>query len=448
MTQSTSSRRPIHHHALAILSPIIAHWHHGRYHGKPHHLVLDSGLNLIMLGVALWLGIGLLFLQPSSEITISAVTTPAYMNETMKIEVVTHNAASKSLNNATLSTHVPKDWKNVTPSAELALGQIAPDQSASTSLYIALAGRSGRSYPMQIIVRGERDGQPVMQWARLRVRPQPMRVIFSTLRTPATIGQSRTVHLQYASRAESVLPTVAVRMKGTADVSVSPSSVIVHSEIDPQHKGEFTFTLTPKRTGALNVPVEIGSMTERGFILERIETLVVQTSSATSPEDVLRATPQLGANMSAEAVYYSAVGFQFGYGQFPPRVNQETTFRIFWHIRPSSTPATNAVVTARLPAGVQWAGNVSVTAGSAITVSGSTIRWALGSWNAKQEVITGSFDVRITPTSRMVGQYPVLVHPATLTYRDADNGIQTAQSGSATTRTADPKSPISGRIGR
>lgn len=448
MTQPISSRRPIHHHALAILSPIVAHWHHGRYHGKPHHLVLDSGLNLMMLGVALWLGIGLFFVQPSSEVTISVVTAPAYMNETMKIEVVTHNAASASLNNATVSTRVPKDWKNATPSADLAIGQIAPGQSATTSLQIALAGRSSQSYPMQVIVRGERDGQPVMQWVRLRLTPRPMRVAFPTLRTSATIGQSRSLHLNYQSSAESVLPTLAVRLRGTRDVVVSPNHEIVQSEIDPQQKGEFTFTLTPKRTGALNVPVEIGSMTERGFVLERIETLVVQTSSATSPEDILRASPQLGANMSAEAVYYSAVGFQFGYGQFPPRVNQETTFRIFWHIRPSTTPASNAVVTARLPSGVQWAGNVSVTAGSAITVSDSTIRWAIGSWNAKQEVITGSFDVRITPTTRMVGQYPVLVNAATLTYRDADNGIQTAHSGSATTRTADPKSPISGRIGR
>lgn len=448
MANTTSSRRPIHHHALAILSPILAHWHHGRYHGKPHHLVIDSGLNVMMLGVALWLGVGVFFLRPSADITLSAVVSSAYMNETTKIEVVVRNDSKVKVQGVQVSSRLPRDWKNISPSADLVLGQIDAGQSAATSLQIALAGRSGRSYPLQIIVRGERDGQPVLQWARLRLQPKPMRVSFSPMQTVATIGRAATFKLTYQSSAESVLPTVAVRLRETADVSVSPNHETIQSEIPLGEKGEFTFTVTPKRTGFLKLPMEIGMMTERGFVIERVESVTLQSSSSSNPEDVLQSVPQLGANMSSEAVYYSAVGFQFGYGAFPPRVDQETTFRIFWHIRPSSKTGTNAVVTARLPSGVQWAGNVSVTAGSAITVSNSTVRWAIGSWNAGQEVMTGSFDVRLKPGSGMVGQYPVLVHAASLTYRDPDGRQQVTKSGSTTTRTADPKNPTFGRVQR
>lgn len=446
MKHSTITRRPLHHHAFAIIFPLGAHWHHGRYAGKPLHLVLDSGLSLIMFCVALWLGVGVWFLRLPTDIGISAVTTSSYMNEATKIETTIHNDGSKSLEDVRVTVRLPREWRNVTPTATMMLGTIPPKADSAVPLTILPVGKSDRSYTMSIVIQGQRDGLTITRFVRLHLTPKPMRVTFAPPISTSVIGQPQTLHMAYESDATSTLSTLAIRVRSTATVAVQNDHPMVQHEIAPKQRGEFTIQYTSKRTGDLVLPVELGVMTDRGFVLERIHKLKLHSTNSKTPEELIGSTPQLGANMSAEALYFSAVGFQFGYGQFPPRVAQETTFRIFWHIRPSSSAASSALVTAKLPSGIQWIGNSSVTAGSAITFSGNVVRWNVGSWNAAQEVITGSFDVRVTPTTSMLGRYPVLVSSATLRYRDNLGQEQVTISDSATTRTADPIHPSNGKV--
>ncbi len=89
-----------------------------------------------------------------------------------------------------------------------------------------------------------------------------------------------------------------------------------------------------------------------------------------------------------------------------------------------------------------------MTAGSGISYDPSQrrVRWAIGSWNAGQDVITGSFDVSITPKRSQIGQFPTLLQPVLLTYLDAAGRSHAVRSGSTTTRTIDPRNRAAGKV--
>lgn len=107
----------------------------------------------------------------------------------------------------------------------------------------------------------------------------------------------------------------------------------------------------------------------------------------------------------AEAHYYSSSGVQFGYGSLPPQVGKLTGYRIFWTIK-NNQDITGAVVKAKLPVDVIWAGNVSVSAGQNISYDSDSreITWPIGTVNSGQITLTASFEVQIIPTGKYIGK--------------------------------------------
>lgn len=125
------------------------------------------------------------------------------------------------------------------------------------------------------------------------------------------------------------------------------------------------------------------------------------------------------ASLLAEARYYDADGAPLGSGPLPPKVEQTTTYRIFWTIANNLHDLKNTKVTMALPANVSWTNNLQADEGS-LTFNETTrqINWQLDQLSKDKKTISAWFDVAITPETNNVGSFFILANPASFEATD------------------------------
>jgi len=440
--------RPLHHSLLAILAAPLAHLHHGRYHKKTHHLAIDTFLNMLMYGA---LGVVLFFLLTRTGEPFGISTQlPIFRNgEAATVTWAVRNTTRQPVEDVRLALSLPEGWKLLADDSSLQVAHIEKSSTATLSATVLPASVPASLQSLHLNVTGESDGQLFVQHASIRVITQaaPVELTVSAPKTTA-VGKNITTTILLVSTSDETVGESVVNVSaspGYTIVSSNPSlnrGRFVLSSLSPRERRTLTIVLKPTATGTVSLTVDLLFAQAR----DRQQKYTTTVTGSTSTNDFLT-IPSSNTNLTAEALYTSSIGFQFGYGAFPPTVGEATTFRIFWYIRPSGDQAQSARVSATLPAGVGWIGNSSVTSGSEITYSSASRRvtWNVGSWE-RSDILTGSFDVRLTPTSSQIGTYPRLVNPATLSFLDQRGRAQSVMSGPATTRTADPRSASQGRV--
>jgi hypothetical protein len=441
---TTTQRRPVHHSALAILFPLAAHWHHRRYHGKPHHLVADSMLNVVILGIILWLSITLMVVVQPSNLGVHVQIPTLRMNEQAEINVVVANEGSQKISDLQLSVVAPSSMRIPASQQRQRLEGIAAGSQHDFSLEFSPL----RSGALQFVVRGTRNGIPVTQRMIVQASVADLPVALTASRTTLALGRTTPVRIDLRSLSDMTLDHVTILVQADADTGVERGASWTIEHLAPHTSVSHTILLRPQRSGVRTITVRPGVQHGTTTYFSTSTTLRLNVPAATTGEVLQDLGTQQSANIATEAMYFSSVGFQFGYGTIPLTVHQETTVRIFWYIRPSATAASSAMVTAVLPSNIHWKGNSAVSSGSAISYDAGQrrVRWAIGRWNAAQDMLTGSFDVAITPTASMVGSFPTLVQPSILTYRGTDDRLVTVQSSAATTRTIDPNNSLAGKV--
>jgi len=132
--------------------------------------------------------------------------------------------------------------------------------------------------------------------------------------------------------------------------------------------------------------------------------------------------------VEADGRYYTDDLVKLGSGPLPPRVGQTTTYVIFWRLANTINDVENVVVTTILPPEVNFTGQSTVTAGTAVTFNPNTreVRWTLnrlpagaGTSFMKPEA---TFEVAITPITSDVNKILVLTKTVTATARDVSSG--------------------------
>jgi len=125
-------------------------------------------------------------------------------------------------------------------------------------------------------------------------------------------------------------------------------------------------------------------------------------------------------SFASESRYFDADGGALGSGPWPPVVDEETNYRVFWKITNSLHELGDLEVTTVLPADIDWSGRTNVDAGSlTFNESTRTVKWAINKMPTSINELTASFEVTNTPTSSNVGKYISLTENSQITGTDS-----------------------------
>jgi hypothetical protein len=129
-------------------------------------------------------------------------------------------------------------------------------------------------------------------------------------------------------------------------------------------------------------------------------------STASSEIETPLTTP---LTVESFARYTSPEGDQIGRGILPPRVQQKTSYWIFWNINGTTNTIHNAIVEGVLPDNVSFSGNQTSSQDSGVTFDPVTrkVSWKIASipptMDPQTPVFSTAFEVIVTPTSVQIG---------------------------------------------
>lgn len=216
-----------------------------------------------------------------------------------------------------------------------------------------------------------------------------------------------------------------------------------------------TFTLNWKLRSQVNAATAFGN--DAALLRLSGELLYAGDNGQTViiPLDLVESPLQSDARVQALGRYYGGSGEQLGRGPLPPQVGETTRYWVFLQVFNEINPLTDARVTARLPAGVQWTGKTTVTAGDALRFDAASrmVSWDLGpvadyKTNYTGQTLTAGFEVAVTPAQADLGKALTLATDVRLQARDTVAAIVIVRDGEAVTThlTGDAYASDNGRV--
>lgn len=146
-----------------------------------------------------------------------------------------------------------------------------------------------------------------------------------------------------------------------------------------------------------------------------------------SNEATIKINTAVGYNI--EIRYFDENGKKVGAGPLPPKVGEETTYRVYLTLTNTTNDVTKAKAEVYLPEDISFAGTKAASAGNLDFFDGKII-WNLekleaGLGKLKPQLLA-FFDISITPSASMAGKSAKLVEKSSFSGRDAftDNYIK------------------------
>lgn len=138
---------------------------------------------------------------------------------------------------------------------------------------------------------------------------------------------------------------------------------------------------------------------------------------------VIQLLVQSDAEFNAEARYYGSDGVALSTGPLPPKVGEQTTYRIFWRVKNSLHDLGQVTISAPLPPQVILTGKNLIPAGILSYDSGSkVVSWSLDRLPTETKNMEINFEVGLTPDSEDVGKSPELLGQTSFKATDASTG--------------------------
>ena len=220
--------------------------------------------------------------------------------------------------------------------------------------------------------------------------------------------------------------------------------------------------IPPGGSGTVNIQAKLkdalslASLNEKDYSIQLSVVMTSPTvppylsSSRTTAQTIVTTKVSGLAAVSAGGFYRDAQSGIVNAGQLPPKVGQTTDYTVHWDVTSFSTDLSNVTVSAPLPPGVAWTGQVKSNISSLPTydASSSEIVWNISSVPAGRGVLSAPveaiFQLAATPTSSQVGGFEPLLGATALSATDDFTGL-TLQSQAAPITTALPQDPTVGQ---
>ncbi len=136
---------------------------------------------------------------------------------------------------------------------------------------------------------------------------------------------------------------------------------------------------------------------------------------------------KLSSTLSLTGKTYHSIGPLSNTGPIPPRVDKETTYTIYWSIANTTNDLKNTTVTATLPQGVEWKGEISPSSQRvSYDPDSRTVTWEVGNVSAgvgySYAAMEVYFKVGVTPSANQIGDTAVLVNNQEIDSLDTYSG--------------------------
>lgn len=179
-------------------------------------------------------------------------------------------------------------------------------------------------------------------------------------------------------------------------------------KLNPGDTEKFSFNLIPEGggSGSPEVRLELVSTGRR----------VSESSAREEISGTVKRTIKLEGSLSAAGKIIDVTG-----GAVPPTVGRTTSYRIGWSVENSGNPLSGAVMTATLPAYVDWDGNGSGDGTWSYNSSDRTVEWRVGSVGSG-DTASGTFGVSFLPSTSLIDKNPTLIEDIELRADDSFTG--------------------------
>lgn len=274
-------------------------------------------------------------------------------------------------------------------------------------------------------------------------------------------GRSVQVAIPWQNNVPETLSNVVVtaHLSGSAYASsqVNPNGTYFRSatndlvwnqQVDPQLSsvaagdgGTFRFSITPINGAASGVQT-IDPAVTIAVTVSADRTQETGVSGDTAP---ITRNIKLASDASLSGRIVRAAGPFPSSGPIPPKVDQKTTYTVVWTVDNTSSTLSHAQVTATLPPGVSWIGQISPgTENVAFDQPSGAITWDVGSvstyTNGTSQRRSVAFQVALQPSADQEGSAPIVLNQATLTATDDWSGttLTDTQGPLTTSYSTDP----------
>jgi hypothetical protein len=372
------------------------------------------------------------------------------------VTVAYANRGNAPLRNVRLAVDAPADFtvSGASPALgkgrEWRLGDLAAGDGGTVTLYGAFSARPGIRPAPTVSFRGLADDGGVVLVEEVRHNADPLAgdIEFSHDitqpggRTALLPGETVVVAVRYRNRGTTSLNGLHVELSADRRLLASAAPENLSWDIPsvaPGASGELQATLAVK--DAIDAAT-LGPDGEPHLFIAATGSYVVGDDT-TRPVRVDSATTDfpIATRLTVDAAgfYFTKDGDQVGLGPLPPKAGETTKYRVFLHLRNTTSGADNVRVEGYLPANVAWTGKYSVTSGQAIDFFPTTgrIRWDVGRVPAFTDGtgsgIGASFEVALTAGADDVGTTPILIKDVALTADDELTGLTLHASAGAVT---------------
>ncbi len=218
------------------------------------------------------------------------------------------------------------------------------------------------------------------------------------------------------SYSSASIPSVAPNESGEVTLSIPLRSSLLLSETSVYEQ----LTLTTRAVATYTLGDKDGQ----------------QVTSKSSPVTTPLTTPIV---LESFGRYATDGGDQIGRGSLPPRVGEQTTYWIFWHVEGTFNELENVRIEGTLGSQVVYTGRQSSSqnGGAAYDPQTNTVSWQTDlinpTFSPTSKIIGVAFEVGLTPNASMIGITPVLMSNIHITGTDKYTGAFVSASGNVVT---------------
>ncbi len=415
-------------------------------------------------------------------LSISAVPPAQILaGSSFSLPVIYENDSDFSFPAVTLSANYPDGFKfdssSVAPQSlnnYWQLGALAPHSSGTITIIGHLsAGSGGVTLPLTLAATFNGTDFPVAETA-VALNPSPAPVSLTVLVNGtdayvARVGDTLDYTINYQNLSGIALSNVTIKATllgdllnfgtmvtdgqlntGTQTVTWSPATNPSLALIPPGGSGEVNLKIKLKKQFSTTRLDEKNYAVQMSVVMTSPTVPPYLSSSRTTAQTIVTTKIAGLVSISASGFYRDAPSGIVNAGSLPPQVGQTTNYTIHWDITNFTTDLNNVTVSATLPPGVTWTGQVKSNVSSLPTYNSSTneVIWTIPSIPAGRGVfsdpVEAVFQIAATPPADFIGQYEPLLGPTSLSASDSFTGL-TLQSQDAAVTTALPSDPTVGQ---
>lgn len=230
-------------------------------------------------------------------------------------------------------------------------------------------------------------------------------------------------------------------------LSTSGQNTAKLAVLAPGDKGELLVSVP-----LVNEPANLTELSPEELMINAAASAQIRFNNADKvfTSDKLELTVVSQARLQTEARYYLDAQTKVGSGPLPPKIGQETKYRIYWKLFTGSKGLTNVKVKTSLPAYINFAGEADKpTLGAVLNFDTATreLTWEIADVGPNTPLMA-SFDLSVTPAENQVNQLLILTNPASLNATEKQTNAIVSKTANLLTSdlTGDPVAQGKGRV--